>query len=207
MKDETLLPDDFDFDRFNDVVWLEVIASNPRMHSITASTIAMVALELNRRLGAALQSGNSAQPVTVPAGYVLVPVEPTPEMIEAYRNALYSGEPIVSSTELYKAMLAAAPKAPDGWIPVSERMPMQPLEFDAMGTLRFKENAIVRKMLDYSREHGYGLNEMALEDFTPDDRMQLMQLIGYSLSGYGELSFVSDESYNRAEAAAPKVKP
>ncbi|PTA95712.1 hypothetical protein C9415_10150 [Kluyvera sp. Nf5] len=86
-------------------------------------------------------------------------------------------------------------------------MPMQPLEFDAMGTLRFKENAIVRKMLDYSREHGYGLNEMALEDFTPDDRMQLMQLIGYSLSGYGELSFVSDESYNRAEAAAPKVTP
>ncbi|MFC6121753.1 Lar family restriction alleviation protein [Citrobacter bitternis] len=32
----------------------------------------------NRR---ALQSGNSAQPVTVPAGYVLVPVEPTSEMM------------------------------------------------------------------------------------------------------------------------------
>lgn len=66
MKDETLLPDEFDFDRFNDVVWLEVIASNPHMHSITASTIAMVALELNRRLDSAIQSGNSAQPVTVP---------------------------------------------------------------------------------------------------------------------------------------------
>lgn len=46
------MPDDFDFDRFNDVVWLEAVASNPHMHSLTTSTIAMVALELNRRLDA-----------------------------------------------------------------------------------------------------------------------------------------------------------
>ena len=63
-------PDDFDFDRFNDVVWLEAVASNPHMHSLTTSTIAMVALELNKRL----EAGNS-------------------------------------------------PVIPDGWIPVSERMP------------------------------------------------------------------------------------
>ncbi|HAZ4812390.1 TPA: hypothetical protein J5T73_000557 [Enterobacter cloacae] len=44
------LPDDFDFDRFNDVVWLEAVASNPHMHSPTTSTIAMVALELNKKL-------------------------------------------------------------------------------------------------------------------------------------------------------------
>ncbi|MBX8912950.1 hypothetical protein ABKV49_13720 [Enterobacter ludwigii] len=44
------LPDDFDFGRFNDVVWLEAVASNPHMHSLTTSTIAMVALELNRKL-------------------------------------------------------------------------------------------------------------------------------------------------------------
>ncbi|MCU2306057.1 DUF551 domain-containing protein [Enterobacter hormaechei subsp. hormaechei] len=44
------LPDEFDFDRFNDVVWLEAVASNPHMHSPTTSTIAMVALELNRKL-------------------------------------------------------------------------------------------------------------------------------------------------------------
>ncbi|QBX83388.1 hypothetical protein [Enterobacter roggenkampii] len=46
------LPDDFDFDRFNDVVWLEAVASNPHMHSLTTSTIAMVALELNKQLEA-----------------------------------------------------------------------------------------------------------------------------------------------------------
>ncbi len=57
------LPDDFDFDRFNDVVWLETVASNPHMHSPTTSTIAMVALELNRKLAA----GNS--PV-IPDGWV-----------------------------------------------------------------------------------------------------------------------------------------
>ncbi|EPC6061031.1 DUF551 domain-containing protein [Enterobacter hormaechei] len=64
------LPDDFDFDRFNDVVWLEAVASNPHMHSLTTSTIAMVALELNRKLAD-----------------------------------------------------CDSPVIPDGWIPVSERMP------------------------------------------------------------------------------------
>lgn len=49
------LPEDFDFDRFNDVVWLEAVANNPHMHSLTTSTIAMVALELNKRL----EAGNS----------------------------------------------------------------------------------------------------------------------------------------------------
>lgn len=44
------LPDDFNLDRFNDVVWLEAVASNPHMHSPTTSTIAMMALELNRKL-------------------------------------------------------------------------------------------------------------------------------------------------------------
>ena len=47
------LPDDFDFDRFNDVVWLEAVASNPHMHSLTTSTIAMVALELNKHMNVA----------------------------------------------------------------------------------------------------------------------------------------------------------
>ncbi|MEH3454036.1 DUF551 domain-containing protein [Phytobacter diazotrophicus] len=66
---------------------------------------------------AALQSGNSGQPVTVHDGYVLVPVEPTDLMVEAmYRHPL-------SMRGALKAAISAAPKAPDGWIPVSERMP------------------------------------------------------------------------------------
>lgn len=37
---------------------------------------------------AASQSGNSGQHVTVPDGYVLVPVEPTQEMVWAAKNVL-----------------------------------------------------------------------------------------------------------------------
>ncbi|SBZ06972.1 Protein of uncharacterised function (DUF551) [Klebsiella quasipneumoniae] len=44
-----VVPEDFDFNRFNDVVWLECVASNPHMHSPTTSAIARVALELNKR--------------------------------------------------------------------------------------------------------------------------------------------------------------
>ena len=69
------LPDDFDFDRFNDVVWLEAVASNPHMHSPTTSTIAMVALELNKRL----EPGNS--PV-IPDGWVACS-ERMPEQFKA----------------------------------------------------------------------------------------------------------------------------
>ncbi|UJD96780.1 hypothetical protein FS593_05045 [Lelliottia amnigena] len=81
--------------------------------------------------------------------------------------------------------------------------PMQPMVIDSHGTLRFKENPLVRKLLDVATGAGYGLNAMAIEEHSAEDRMQLAQLIGYSLSGYGDLSYVSNESYNRA-AAAPQ---
>lgn len=71
----------------------------------------------------ALQSGNSAQPVMVPAGYVLVPVEPTPEMCDVGHIGIDVLTGVTSDSEyystwgdsaakLYRAMLAAAPKAP-----------------------------------------------------------------------------------------------
>ncbi|EPG9576391.1 DUF551 domain-containing protein [Klebsiella pneumoniae] len=114
-----VVPYDFDFDRFNDVVWLECVASNPHMHSPTTSIIARVALELNKRILA----GNS--PV-IPEGYVMVPKEPTEQMYDA-------GDRQMATKQVWDAMLAAAPQqhnAPQnipeiipGWIPVSERMP------------------------------------------------------------------------------------
>nr|WP_308530027.1 hypothetical protein [uncultured Serratia sp.]DAM25284.1 MAG TPA: hypothetical protein [Caudoviricetes sp.] len=84
------------------------------------------------------------------------------------------------------------------------KLSMQPLVIDTHGAVRFKQNPIVRRLLDYATEHGYGLNEIAMEQFEADDQMQLAQLIGYSLSGYGTLSYVTDESYDRALAAAPE---
>lgn len=72
-----------------------------------------------------------AQPVpVVPDGYVMVPKEPTEDMLRAsYRDAS------VYSAKAYRAMLAAAPHdttalnpvqsalSVQGWIPVSERKP------------------------------------------------------------------------------------
>ncbi|EOZ8928436.1 hypothetical protein ACQWYW_001023 [Enterobacter cloacae] len=115
------LPDDFDFDRFNDVVWLEAVASNPHMHSLTTSTIAMVALELNKRM-------NVANSPAIPDGWVMVPVEPTEDMIvngfesepdesfsderewEAY-DAMSGCQQAAHRAKLcWAAMIAAAPK-------------------------------------------------------------------------------------------------
>jgi hypothetical protein len=79
---------------------------------------------------------------------------------------------------------------------------MQPFERDRDGIMRFKPNAIVRFMLDAGRNGWkFDLNVLAAMDFSDDDRMQLAQLIGYSLSGYGELPYVSNESYEAAEEA------
>ena len=73
--------------------------------------------------------------------------------------------------------------------------PIQPLVKDDKGVLRFKENAIVRYILDNG---GRDLNDLAVMDFSDDDRQQVAQLIGYSLSGYGGLSYVSDDAYGIA---------
>jgi hypothetical protein len=75
--------------------------------------------------------------------------------------------------------------------------PIQPFVM-VDGVLRFKENAIVRHLLD---KGGISLNDIAILDFSKDDRQQFAQLIGYSLSGYGDLrSYVTDDAYNAAEA-------
>lgn len=77
--------------------------------------------------------------------------------------------------------------------------PMQPLAKDDYGVLRFKRNAII----DYLFMSGnLNLNKLAVMDFTPEDRQQIAQLLGYSLYGYGDLSYVDDAAYEAAEAAA-----
>lgn len=82
--------------------------------------------------------------------------------------------------------------------------PMQPL-YDNNGVTRFKPNKIVRFLLDWSQNKGMGLNELAMLPFDDEDREQLAQLIGYSISGYGELSYVSNESYTKARQRADEI--
>lgn len=74
--------------------------------------------------------------------------------------------------------------------------PIQPLELAEDGVLRFKENKIVRYLLDNG---GIDMHKIAIQFFPKEDEEQFAQLIGYSLSGYGDLNYVSDESYNIAE--------
>jgi len=82
-----------------------------------------------------------------------------------------------------------------------KRHPIQPLEKDKHGTLRFKENAIVNHLID---DGPFDMNSIACKKFSKEDREQFAQLIGYSLSGFGELSYVSDKTYAMAEASAEK---
>jgi hypothetical protein len=63
---------------------------------------------------------------------------------------------------------------------------------------RFKANAIVVHLLDVAGRNGCDMNTLACMEFSDDDRVQLAQLIGYSLGGFGSLSYVSDEAYARA---------
>lgn len=82
--------------------------------------------------------------------------------------------------------------------------PMQPLVVDSHGRPRFKENKIVRYLLDHG---GIDLNKIAELEFPVEDRQQFAQLIGYSLSGYGELSYVTDEAYAVAAALQDDKDP
>lgn len=82
-------------------------------------------------------------------------------------------------------------------------VPMQPLRIDQFGTLRFKANPIIQHLLDVAGIIGVDMNTIAMQEFEAEDQMQFAQLIGYSLSGYGELSYVTDESYERASTTAP----
>ncbi len=68
--------------------------------------------------------------------------------------------------------------------------PVQPIVRARDGVYRFKRNQIVRDLLDFSQQHGFGLNEIAAREYDRNDREQLAQLIGYSVSGAGDLSYM-----------------
>ena len=82
---------------------------------------------------------------------------------------------------------------------------MQPIVKDDRGVVRFQVNSIVRTLLDESQERGFGLNNLVARYFSQADWEQFYQLIGYSLSGYHELSMVSDEFALAATREAQKV--
>lgn len=70
--------------------------------------------------------------------------------------------------------------------------PTQPLVTDHLEVVRFKANEIVRYLLDAGP---FDLNDLALMPFSNDDRRQFAQLIGYSVDGYADLSYVQEEEF------------
>lgn len=78
--------------------------------------------------------------------------------------------------------------------------PMQPLVVDDSGVVRFKANLLVRYLLDAGP---FNLNDLALLHGIPaEDWEQLAQLIGYSVSGFGELSYVDPSTVAKADRLA-----
>jgi len=73
--------------------------------------------------------------------------------------------------------------------------PIQPIVIDEHGVTRFKSNAIVRYLLDAGI---IDMNRLACLPFEQNDREQFAQLIGYSLGGFSELSYVRDVTYETA---------
>jgi hypothetical protein len=74
--------------------------------------------------------------------------------------------------------------------------PMQPVVM-VSGVARFKQNAIVRHLTD---SQPWVLNRLATMDFSKDDWTQFYQLIGYSVSGFGDLSLVDKKVVVEADA-------
>lgn len=67
-------------------------------------------------------------------------------------------------------------------------MPIQPIRKG-----RFVPNRIVQEILNNSN---IDLNDISLLNFTDQERMQFAQLIGYSVSGFGGLDYVDEETYD-----------
>lgn len=85
--------------------------------------------------------------------------------------------------------------------------PMQPLVRDVDGVLRFKKNGIVSHLLELARLRGVtDLNQLACGDFSREDWSQFMQLIGYSVSGFGDLSIVDPAVVEEADRLADEMR-
>lgn len=88
--------------------------------------------------------------------------------------------------------------------------PMQPVV--RVGKVaRFKANEIVRRLLD---EGSLDMNDISMWAVSDEDRTQFAQLIGYSVSGAGDLDYfdrtvlaVADEAVEQLPPLPPPPQP
>lgn len=81
--------------------------------------------------------------------------------------------------------------------------PMQPLEWDD-NVVRFKRNRLVEYLLDHG---GVDMNQLALlqHEVSEEHYEQFAQLIGYSVSGFSDLSYASDKIIKEAQGQANEM--
>lgn len=85
--------------------------------------------------------------------------------------------------------------------------PVQPMYLAEDGRYRFKANEIVVALMEAAKEgRKLDLNMIATMNFSREDRVQFAQLIGYSQSGFADLSYVSDRDYAKAQTMVRRLK-
>lgn len=87
---------------------------------------------------------------------------------------------------------------------------MQPIVKTESGVVRFKENRIVSDLLEAARGTRHlDLNQIAIDyargKYTQAEMMQVAQLIGYSVSGFGDLSYADRAVVRRADRKAEQL--
>lgn len=81
------------------------------------------------------------------------------------------------------------------------RHPIQPLIVAPDGFTRFKANKVVVALLERAKKgERTDLNDLACMGLGNEDWEQFAQLIGYSIDGWGTLSYVSDKTYAAAKS-------
>ena len=80
--------------------------------------------------------------------------------------------------------------------------PIQPIVKDSRGVYRFKENSLVRYLLENG---GIDMNHLAGVKASQTDKEQFAMLIGYSVSGFSDLSYASDETAFKADAIVERM--
>lgn len=80
--------------------------------------------------------------------------------------------------------------------------PMQPVYMDDAGTYRFKSNKIIQYLFDKGK---IDLNLLSLMQFDAADRTQIAMLLGYSISGAGDLSYFDENIWKKADKRADQL--
>lgn len=84
--------------------------------------------------------------------------------------------------------------------------PMQPIYIDNKGVARFQSNKIVDWLFVTQKISLNEISAMCQNSKIPKvDQMQFWQMLGYSVSGFGDLSFADKEVVAQADAITEEL--